>query len=79
MFYMVSHLKSNLALTLRFSEPVGQIRVQCKILVTSHTSFLIADPSYSSIQLIERFYDPLVGEIYVSNLKFDRPRVRSSP
>ena len=31
MFYVVSHSKSNLAHTLRSSEPVGRVRVRCKI------------------------------------------------
>jgi ABC-type multidrug transport system fused ATPase/permease subunit len=65
---VVSHSMSNLALTLRSSEPVGRVRVPCKI-YPFRASFLNTDPSYASIQLIERFYDPLAGEIYVSNLR----------
>ena len=63
---VVFHSKSNLALILHSLEPVGRVRVPCKIYVC-RASFLITDPSHTSIQLIERFYDPLAGEIYVSN------------
>ena len=63
--FVIFRSKWNLVPTLRLSEPVGRVRVPCEFYFSLH--FLLLTGSNASIQLIERFYDPLAGDIYVSN------------
>ena len=63
--FVVSTYLWNLARTLLLSEPVAVVKAQCEFVRVMKPPSRVL--TLLSIQLVERFYDPLSGTIYMDD------------
>jgi hypothetical protein len=64
-YCVVSTYLWNLARMLLLSEPVAVVKVQCEFVRPVKQSCHV--PTLPSIQLVERFYDPLSGTVFIDD------------